>query len=55
MFTVLRVVVKNAGSLSSPALVVLIAGLIVLTSAVSIAIHVWFEKPAMAFLRARLA
>jgi len=27
----------------------------VMTSAVSIAIHVWFEKPAMAFLRARLA
>ena len=54
VFTVLRVVVKDAGSLSSPMLAVLIAGLIALTSVISIAIHVWFEKPVMAFLRARL-
>ena len=54
VFTVLRVVVHNPQALPSPALVVLIAGLLALTSAIAIAIHVWFEKPAMAFLRARL-
>jgi peptidoglycan/LPS O-acetylase OafA/YrhL len=54
VFTVLRVVVKDSSALSSPILAVLIAGLIALTSAVAIAIHLWFEKPVMAFLRARL-
>jgi peptidoglycan/LPS O-acetylase OafA/YrhL len=54
IFTVLRVVVKNAGALSSPVLVALIAGLLALVSVISIAIHVLFEKPVMAYLRARL-
>jgi len=54
VFTMLRVVVPGSSAMSSPALVVLIAGLLALTSAIAIAIHVWFEKPVMAFLRARL-
>jgi len=54
VFTVLRVFAKNAAAWSSPALAVLILALLALTSAIAIAIHVWFEKPVMAFLRARL-
>ena len=54
IFTVLRVVAKGAAAWSSPVLAVLIVGLVALTSAIAIAIHVWFEKPVMAFLRARL-
>jgi peptidoglycan/LPS O-acetylase OafA/YrhL len=54
VFTFLRVVARNATTWSSPALLVLIVALLALTSAISIAIHVWFEKPVMAFLRARL-
>jgi exopolysaccharide production protein ExoZ len=54
VFTVLRVVVKNH-DLSSPALAGLIVMLLALTSAISVAIHVWFEKPVMAYLRKRLA
>ena len=55
VFTVLRVFVHDPQSLSTPALVALIAGLLALTSAVSIAAHLWFEKPLMASLRNRLA
>ena len=54
IFTVLRVVARGAAAWSSPALAVLIVALLALVSAISIAIHVWFEKPVMAFLRARL-
>jgi peptidoglycan/LPS O-acetylase OafA/YrhL len=54
VFSVLRVAVKGAQGLPGPVLAVLILGLIALTSAISIAIHLWFEKPVMAFLRARL-
>lgn len=54
VFTVLRVVVKNAGALSSPVLALLIVGLLALVSAISIVIHLAFEKPVMAYLRARL-
>ena len=54
VFTVLRVVVPGGSAMSSPMLVVLIAALLALTSAIAIAIHVWFEKPVMAYLRARL-
>jgi peptidoglycan/LPS O-acetylase OafA/YrhL len=54
VFTVLRVVVKDSSALSSPILAVLIAVLLALTSAIAIAIHLWFEKPVMAFLRTRL-
>jgi exopolysaccharide production protein ExoZ len=54
IFTVLRVFFKHATEWSSPALAVLIVGLLALTSVIAIAVHVWFEKPVMAFLRARL-
>ena len=54
VFTVLRVLVKNAGAWSSPVLALLIVGLLALVSAISIVIHLAFEKPVMAFLRARL-
>ncbi|HET7505838.1 MAG TPA: acyltransferase [Kofleriaceae bacterium] len=54
VFSVLRVFVKNAGAMSVPMLAVLIAGLLAFTSVIAIAIHVWFEKPVMAYLRARL-
>jgi peptidoglycan/LPS O-acetylase OafA/YrhL len=54
IFTVLRLVVRDASAWSSPALAALIVGLLALVSAIAIAIHVYFEKPVMAFLRARL-
>jgi peptidoglycan/LPS O-acetylase OafA/YrhL len=54
VFTVLRVGLKHADRLPAPALAALIIGLLALTSAVAIAIHVWFEKPVMAFLRDKL-
>ncbi|HEU4734008.1 MAG TPA: acyltransferase [Kofleriaceae bacterium] len=54
VFSVLRVFVKNAGALSVPALGALIIGLLALTSMIAIGIHMWFEKPVMAYLRARL-
>src|SRR6185436_8005235 len=54
IFTVLRVVARGAAAWSSPALAALILALLALVSAIAIAIHVWFEKPVMAFLRARL-
>lgn len=53
IYTVLRLA-KLDSTLSVPVITALILGLIVLTSAISVAIHVWFEKPVMAFLRARL-
>jgi exopolysaccharide production protein ExoZ len=54
VFTVLRVGLKHADRFSSPVLAVLVVGLLALTSAIAIAVHVWFEKPAMAFLRDKL-
>ncbi|HET9624288.1 MAG TPA: acyltransferase [Kofleriaceae bacterium] len=54
VFTVLRVGLKHADRFSSPVLAVLIVGLLALTSAIAIAVHVWFEKPVMAFLRGKL-
>jgi exopolysaccharide production protein ExoZ len=54
IYTVLRVVARGATAWSSPALAALIVGLLALVSAIAVAIHVWFEKPVMAFLRARL-
>jgi peptidoglycan/LPS O-acetylase OafA/YrhL len=54
VFTVLRVGLKHADHWSSPVLAALIIGLLALTSAIAIAIHVWFEKPVMAFLRGKL-
>ena len=53
VFTVLRLLIKNA-DLGTPALAALIIGLLALTSAISVAIHIYFEKPVMAFLRAKL-
>jgi len=53
VFAVLRMAVKDR-ELSLPVTVSLIAGLIALVSCVSVAIHLAFEKPVMAFLRARL-
>jgi hypothetical protein len=35
-------------------LLALIIAMLALTSVIAIAIHLWFEKPVMAFLRARL-
>jgi exopolysaccharide production protein ExoZ len=55
VFTVLRVFVKDADRLSSPAIVALIIGLLALVSVIAIVIHLVFEKPVMAFLRSRLA
>ena len=54
IFTVLRVVARGAAAWSAPALAALIVALLAVVSAIAIAIHVWFEKPVMAFLRARL-
>jgi peptidoglycan/LPS O-acetylase OafA/YrhL len=54
IFTVLRVVAKGAAAWSSPMLALLIVAMLALVSAISVAIHVWFEKPVMAFLRERL-
>jgi exopolysaccharide production protein ExoZ len=54
IFSVLRVAARGATAWSPPALAVLIVGLLAVTSALAIAIHVWFEKPVMAWLRARL-
>jgi peptidoglycan/LPS O-acetylase OafA/YrhL len=56
VFSVLRVLLhgKSGADLSMPVIVLVVAGLLALTSAISIAIHLWFEKPLMAFLRAKL-
>ena len=54
VFAVLRVAVKHASALPAAALALLIALLLGLTCAISVAIHLWFEKPVMAALRARL-
>lgn len=55
IFSVLRVFVHDPQSLSTPALGALIVGLLALTSALSIAAHLWLEKPLMRSLRAVLA
>jgi peptidoglycan/LPS O-acetylase OafA/YrhL len=54
IFTVLRVAVPDAAAASAPVLFALIVGLLGLVSVIAIAIHVLFEKPVMAYLRARL-
>jgi peptidoglycan/LPS O-acetylase OafA/YrhL len=53
VFAVLRLVVKDA-TLATPVLIALILFLLTLTSVISVAIHLYFEKPLMAYLRARL-
>jgi len=55
VFGVLRLLLARTGELSLPMDIVLIAGLIALTCAIGIAIHLLFEKPVMAFLRRKLA
>lgn len=54
VFGVLRLLLPRMGELSLAMDVVVIAGLIALTSAISIAIHLLFEKPVMAYLRGKL-
>jgi len=53
IYTVLRVIVRDH-QLGEYAVIPLIAVLIALTSALAIAIHVYFEKPVMGFLRRKL-
>ncbi len=53
VYAFLRVVVKGV-PLGMPATVALIVGLLALTCAASIGIHVWFERPVMSLLRQRL-
>lgn len=55
VFGVLRLLLPRTGELSLAMDVVVIAGLIALTCAISIAIHLVFEKPVMTFLRRMLA
>ncbi|HEX4423681.1 MAG TPA: acyltransferase [Kofleriaceae bacterium] len=54
VFTVLRVAFKHASDWPAPAIVGLLVFLLALTSAIAIAVHLWFEKPVMAYLRAKL-
>jgi peptidoglycan/LPS O-acetylase OafA/YrhL len=53
VFGVLRLVVKGR-TLPFPVTVAVIVGLLALVSGIAIAVHLLFEKPVMAFLRARL-
>lgn len=55
VFGVLRLLLPRMGELSLAMDVFVIAALIALTSTISIAIHLLFEKPVMAFLRSKLA
>lgn len=55
VFGVLRLAVPDAAQLSTPMTVAVIAGLLALTSGIGIALHLLFEKPVTAFLRAKLA
>lgn len=54
VFGVLRLQLPRMGELSMAMDVVVITALIALTSAISIAIHLLFEKPVMAYLRRKL-
>jgi exopolysaccharide production protein ExoZ len=53
VYSVLRLA-KLDNTLPVPVLAALIVGLVAFTSVISVLIHLWFEKPVMAFLRARL-
>lgn len=55
VFGVLRLAVPDAAQLSTPMTITVIAGLLALTSGIGIALHLLFEKPVMAYLRAKLA
>lgn len=55
VFGVLRLLLPRTGDLSLAMDVVVIAGLLAMTSTISILIHLLFEKPVMAFLRRKLA
>ena len=54
-FGILRLCVRHPERLSSPAIVAIVLGLMILIAAVGIAIHLLFEKPVMRALRARFA
>jgi exopolysaccharide production protein ExoZ len=54
VFSVLRLVIKDA-ALGTPAIIGVTVALLAVTSAISIAIHLWFEKPVMAYLRRRFS
>ncbi len=53
IYTVLRTVIGHR-ELATPVLIAVIVGLLALSAALSIAIHLWFEKPVMKYLKARL-
>jgi exopolysaccharide production protein ExoZ len=53
IYTVLRVVVRHH-AVPTFAIAPLIVTLLALTSAISVMIHLWFEKPVMAYLRKRI-
>jgi len=55
IYSVLRLVIRDPNGLSSPVLALLIVGLLALSSVIGVAIHLWFEKPVMAYLREILA
>jgi len=55
IYTVIRLAIKDSDSLPAPVLALLIIGLVALSSVIAVAIHVWFEKPVMKYLRDKLA
>ena len=53
VFAVLRLVIRGA-DLPAPMLACVIVFLLAVTSAISVAVHLWFEKPVMTYLREKL-
>ncbi len=54
VFSVLRIVVKDAGTLSPMLITGLILALLSIVSVIAVVLHLFFEKPVMTFLRPRL-
>ena len=54
VYGVLRTVFRHTGAMSIPADAAVVALLLVLSTVVAVAIHVWFERPVMAYLRRAL-
>jgi exopolysaccharide production protein ExoZ len=54
IYTILRLVIPGARNLSGPVVAALIAALMAISASAAVAIHIWFEKPLLSFLRARL-
>lgn len=54
IYGVLRLLFKDTTGLTWPALTGLIVGLLLLTCAVSVAIHLYFERPVLSYLRGRI-